>query len=300
MSPKGPSFVVLAKRAIQLLIFVGMVLASLSSHSYAAEGSAFSSGESVCMGGSALASSDPVQVIIITSPGCIKCAAAERTIEEVGQNVPLNVTALYYYTDEGHRIINQYKARDIPAIIIGIEVIDYRDYQGDPSLLKDMVLQALANQSQSAGLSPSISLPGNKSPIPEREDFLAGYDLEEISLSTLLAVTAGGFVAGFNPCLFGILVFLAASILTVSGKKRERDDGFMLLLWHLFHVLSLWPGDAKAIAFRGDSGLIPLCFDHTAAGGRLISGHRCHPSQAGKVIPIPDRLGPGVLPGRSG
>ena len=237
MSPKGPSFVVLAKRAIQLLIFVGMVLASLSSHSYAAEGSAFSSGESVSMGGSALASSDPVQVIIITSPGCIKCAAAERTIEEVGQNVPLNVTALYYYTDEGHRIINQYKARDIPAIIIGIEVIDYRDYQGDPSLLKDMVLQALANQSQSAGLSPSISLPGNKSPIPEREDFLAGYDLEEISLSTLLAVTAGGFVAGFNPCLFGILVFLAASILTVSGKKREL---MMMVLCFSFGIFSMY------------------------------------------------------------
>jgi len=162
-----------------------------------------------------------VEVIIIISPGCSKCAAAERILEKVGQKVPLNITGLYYYTDEGHRIIDQYGARDIPAILIGIEVIDYRDYQGDTALLENMILRALANQSQISPLSPSITLPGNTSPIPGREDALAGYDLKDLSLSTALAVTAGGFVAGFNPCLFGILVFLAASILSVSGKRRE-------------------------------------------------------------------------------
>ena len=40
------------------------------------------------------------EVIIIKSPGCTKCAAADRTLEKVGQTVPLNVTGYYYYTDE--------------------------------------------------------------------------------------------------------------------------------------------------------------------------------------------------------
>lgn len=220
-----------AKRAIQLIIFLIIAQLTLCSGIYATGGGeevgGQISGESdspavqSALGGGYAGSADPVEVIIIISPGCSKCAAAERILEKVGQKVPLNITGLYYYTDEGHRIIDQYGARDIPAILIGIEVIDYRDYQGDTALLENMILRALANQSQISPLSPSITLPGNTSPIPGREDALAGYDLKDLSLSTALAVTAGGFVAGFNPCLFGILVFLAASILSVSGKRRE-------------------------------------------------------------------------------
>jgi cytochrome c biogenesis protein CcdA len=42
-----------------------------------------------------------------------------------------------------------------------------------------------------------------------------------MSLYTLFAVLAAGLLAGFNPCLLGILVFLAASVLSSSGRRRE-------------------------------------------------------------------------------
>jgi cytochrome c biogenesis protein CcdA len=42
-----------------------------------------------------------------------------------------------------------------------------------------------------------------------------------MSFSTLSAVLAAGLVAGFNPCLLGILVFLSASVLSSSGRRRE-------------------------------------------------------------------------------
>ena len=101
------------------------------------------------------------EVIIIKSPGCTKCAAAERTLGIVGQTVPLNVTGYYYYTDEGHRVIKQYNAKDVPAIIIGTRVINYRDYDGNNSKLEQLILEALANPS--SDVKPAISLPSNES-----------------------------------------------------------------------------------------------------------------------------------------
>ena len=59
------------------------------------------------------------EVLFIDSPGCTKCAAAERVLEKVGQDISLNITSYYYYSDEGHRIIKQYGSRDVPSIIIG-------------------------------------------------------------------------------------------------------------------------------------------------------------------------------------
>ena len=159
------------------------------------------------------------QVILIESPGCTKCAAAERTLEKIGQEVPLNVSGHYYYSEEGHRIIKQYRARDVPAIIIGMQVINYRDYEGDNALLERLIRDALANQTFS---SPAFALPGNDSAkqgiSPANE---TGLNLQEISLYSISAVLGAGLVAGFNPCLLGILVFLAASVLSSSGKRRE-------------------------------------------------------------------------------
>ena len=75
--------------------------------------------------------------------------------------MPLNVTGYYYYSDEGHRVIKQYKAKDVPAIIIGTRVINYRDYDGNNAKLEQLIREALANQS--SDIKPAITLPGNES-----------------------------------------------------------------------------------------------------------------------------------------
>lgn len=171
--------------------------------------------------GSAVAGKDAAEVILIKSPGCTKCAAAERTLDEVGRDVPINVTSYYYYSDEGHRIIKQYQAKDVPAIIIGMQVINYRDYEDDNVLLESLIKGALANQT--ANLPAAFTLPGNESAEQNLSAAANGQNLnlQEISLYTISAVLVAGLVAGFNPCLLGILVFLAASVLSSAGKRRE-------------------------------------------------------------------------------
>jgi cytochrome c biogenesis protein CcdA len=174
----------------------------------------------LAFGGFAATEKGAAEVVFIKSPGCTKCAASERILDKVGRDVPLNITSYYYYTDEGHRIIKQYRARDVPAIIIGMQVINYRDYEEDDALLERLIKSALANQT--ADHPVAFTLPVNES---EKQSFSdAGgqrLNLENISLYTLSAVLGAGLVAGFNPCLLGILVFLAATVLSTAGKRRE-------------------------------------------------------------------------------
>ncbi|MDQ1262817.1 MAG: Thiol:disulfide interchange protein, partial [Euryarchaeota archaeon] len=171
--------------------------------------------------GAAVTGKNVAEVILIKSPGCTKCAAAERTLDMVGQVVPINITSYYYYSEDGHRIIKQYRAKDVPAIIIGMQVINYRDYEGDNALLERLIRGALANQTPN--LPAAFTLPGNES---AKQSLSApangqGLNLQELSLYAISAVLGAGLVAGFNPCLLGILVFLAASVLSSTGKRRE-------------------------------------------------------------------------------
>jgi cytochrome c biogenesis protein CcdA/glutaredoxin len=168
------------------------------------------------------------EVILIKSPGCHKCAEAERTLDSVmSEDKDIRLTSYDYFSDDGHRVIRTYRTKDVPAIVIGKQVINYRDYNGDNQKLDKMIRAALANQSFSLNssynnsgtnistLSPNQSS-GNQSFYGSGE-----IDLGSMTLSTIFTVFAAGLLAGFNPCLLGILVFLAASVMSSSGRRRD-------------------------------------------------------------------------------
>lgn len=128
-----------------------------------------------------------------------------------------------YFSDDGHRIISMYRAKDVPSVILGGTVIGYRDYDGDEAALEQLILAALANQT--SDVRPEIAIPGAQG------SMRAGLNLKEVSLYTISAVLGAGLLAGFNPCLIGILVFLAASVLSSTGRRREL--GMMVAFFSL-------------------------------------------------------------------
>jgi cytochrome c-type biogenesis protein len=154
------------------------------------------------------------EVILIESPGCHKCAAAEQVLKEVLADKPeMTVVKYDYFSDQGRLIIKEHKARDVPSIIIGQAVINYRDYNGDQAKLEQLIKDALSQSAAQENATPlNGSLAGTR---------VGEINLQEMSLYTLFAVLAAGLLAGFNPCLLGILVFLAASVLSSSGRRRE-------------------------------------------------------------------------------
>ncbi|WP_048144507.1 cytochrome c biogenesis CcdA family protein [Methanothrix harundinacea] len=155
---------------------------------------------------SAAAASGSSEAILITSPGCSKCAAAGRVLDEVIGGYPgYTIREEIFYSEEGRRIIRETKAKDMPSIVIGSHVIGYRDYEGDERKLEEMVRSALD---------------GEAAPAPAEEDHDL-ISLEGVSISSAAAVLAAGLIAGFNPCLLAVLVFLASMTLSRSGRRRD-------------------------------------------------------------------------------
>lgn len=168
------------------------------------------------------------EVILIKAPGCHKCADAERALDSVmSENKNINLTSYDYFSDDGHRAIRTYRTKDVPAIVIEKQVINYRDYNGDNQKLDKMIRAALANQSSGLNSSSNNSSTNISTTSPNlgsgNQSFYGSseIDLSRISLSTIFTVFAAGLLAGFNPCLLGILVFLAASVMSSSGRRRD-------------------------------------------------------------------------------
>lgn len=168
------------------------------------------------------------EVILIKAPGCHKCADAERALDSVmSENKNINLTSYDYFSDDGHRAIRTYRTKDVPAIVIGKQVINYRDYNGDNQRLDKMIRAALANQSSGLNSSSNNSSTNISTTSPNQgsgnQSFYGSseIDLSRMSLSTIFTVFAAGLLAGFNPCLLGILVFLAASVMSSSGRRRD-------------------------------------------------------------------------------
>jgi cytochrome c-type biogenesis protein len=161
------------------------------------------------------------EIILIESPGCQKCAAAQKALDAViAGDEKIRLVGYDYFSDEGRQAIKTYRAKDVPSIIIGMEVINYRDYNGNNEKLEDLIRSALYNQSSSSTSNKSAIRadqgPGNISSSANGE-----VDLNKLSIATVFTVFAAGLLAGFNPCLLGILVFLAASVMSSSSRRRD-------------------------------------------------------------------------------
>jgi cytochrome c biogenesis protein CcdA/glutaredoxin len=166
------------------------------------------------------------EVILIQSPGCQKCAAAQRVLTGImAGEKDLKLEKYNYFSDDGHRIIEEHKVKDVPSVIIGQRVIGYKEYEEDNATLERLVREALANQSMNRSTNQSRTANGQE------------LNLQEISLYTLSAVLGAGLVAGFNPCLLGILVFLAASVLSSSGRRREL---VMMVVFFSFGIFTVY------------------------------------------------------------
>jgi len=148
------------------------------------------------------------EVIFIKSPGCHKCDVAQRALDNISATESFKAIEYDYFSDEGKQIIKAHKTKDVPALIIGNQVINYRDYDGDTGKLDQMIRVALEGESLKLGANRTSEATEN-------------LDLSKISVSSLMTVFGAGFFAGFNPCLLGILVFLSATVLSSSGRRRD-------------------------------------------------------------------------------
>ncbi|HQF16518.1 MAG TPA: cytochrome c biogenesis protein CcdA [Methanotrichaceae archaeon] len=150
------------------------------------------------------------QVFLVVSPGCPKCALAEKTVEEVLRDYPgVQVVEHNIYSDEGREFINEHRIKQVPSVVVGDAVIGEKDYGGKKDRLEAMLRAALAGH--------AIQVQ------QEDNDYISASEaaLRNLSLATMATVLGGGLLAGFNPCLLAILAFLASTVLSASGRRRD-------------------------------------------------------------------------------
>jgi len=224
-------------------------------------------------------------VILVKSPGCTKCAAAEGTLEEVLADYPDRKLAIYdVYTEEGRNVVREHRLKGgVPSIVAGNVSIAYQDYEGDQALLEALVREALASDSSGTGGPEAPGAIGSPEegfgPVTVPDGSEEEIDVSSLSMAT---VFLAGLLAGFNPCLLGILAFLATAVISSSGRRRDlvlMVAFFSLgifVIYYLFGVGMLKTIHAEAVASRFRIALtillVALGLVHVEDARRLSAG----------------------------
>jgi cytochrome c biogenesis protein CcdA/thiol-disulfide isomerase/thioredoxin len=135
-------------------------------------------------------------------PACQKCAKAAPVIDSVIKSYGDNVSFSKYniLTDKGLSLATKYQLLGVPSVVINEQkLISYSDYEGNTTLLEEI----LKNSIEKASVSPAIA--------PVQKKIV-------LSVPSVFVV---GFLAGFNPCLLAILAFIASVSLATTGRRRN-------------------------------------------------------------------------------
>lgn len=143
-----------------------------------------------------------VTVEYFYDPACQKCAKAAPVVDSVVTSYDKNVSFSKYniLTDEGLSLARKYQLPGVPSVVINEKkLISYSDYEGNTTLLEEILRDSI----EKASLSPAS--------VPVQQKIV-------LSVPSVFVV---GFLAGFNPCLLAILAFIASVSLATTGRRRN-------------------------------------------------------------------------------
>ena len=143
-----------------------------------------------------------VTVEYFYDPACQKCAKAVPVVDSVVSSYGDIVSFSKYniLTDEGLSLARKYQLPGVPSVVINEQkLISYSDYEGNTTLLEEILTDSI----EKASVSPSVA--------PVRQKIV-------LSVPSVFVV---GFLAGFNPCLLAILAFIASVSLATTGRTRN-------------------------------------------------------------------------------
>ncbi|MGP8319364.1 MAG: cytochrome c biogenesis protein [Methanosarcinaceae archaeon] len=170
---------------------------------------------------------------------CLKCQKAVPAINAViGKYDNLNYST--YEVMTSYNRMKTYGVYSVPALVINRStVITYTDYNGNVTLLEEILIKGIENAKPITDYST----------IQPAGIFAEYVVLPEMSLPFVLIV---GLLAGFNPCLIAVMAFLASVTLSSMGGRKDMlliVAGFcagifatyMLVGLSVLHAINLLP-----------------------------------------------------------
>jgi len=169
--------------------------------------------------------------------GCKDCKEARPVIEAVASKHNLPVVE-YEVTDRSSiEKMEEYGLVVVPAVVISGQVVIHSDYEGNLSLLADLLDQSIGNAQ--TGQTNQTDQPNQTNPTdptnrtdqanPTDQTNQTSAQEPPIKLS-LPTVFVAGLIAGFNPCLLAILAFIATVALSNEGGRRCSNRRMLWLV----------------------------------------------------------------------
>ncbi|MBC7086381.1 MAG: hypothetical protein H5T43_08510, partial [Methanomethylovorans sp.] len=177
-------------------------------------------------------------VLFFYEEGCLKCQQALPVIEDITNTYGNNFTSHEIISSFG--LARMYGISVVPAVVVNNSIIiTYYDYQGNLTLLRELLTIAIArSENQTINMSEhnlsKISTDNNVTISTNNRDKING-------LSPYLVFLAGLF-AGFNPCILAVMAFLATLILSSSeGHKGifKMISGFCTGIFFTYMLVGL-------------------------------------------------------------
>ncbi len=178
-----------------------------------------------------LASAKPIDITVYYGSTCPHCLNFEKLLEKVSSDYELNIQKFEVWENAANR---ETMARDygkfgyspeegaVPTVILGGRTFIVGE-------ISEMQLRALLENCTKTEC-PRVDIGIEKSPS------LLDAILRALGLTTLnpVSVFLTGIVAGFNPCLFAVLLFLVSYSLAVSKSKAR------LIMTTIFFALGIF------------------------------------------------------------
>ncbi|WP_440953329.1 cytochrome c biogenesis protein [Methanococcoides sp. FTZ1] len=154
------------------------------------------------------AQTDEVMIEYFYEGGCLKCQQTSPIIDSVVSRYD-NINYTRNDIATSYSIMKGYGVYTVPAIVINKNtVISYSDYEGDPALLEELLVDAIENATPIT----------KNSAIPLADN--SNENAAPFELSPAIVLVAG-LLAGFNPCLLAVIAFLTSVTISSSGGKKE-------------------------------------------------------------------------------
>ena len=60
----------------------------------------------------------PLEVLVVSAPGCHLCADAETALEEIGSHHPLDVRVVDASSDDGRSVVAEHRPGMFPVVLV--------------------------------------------------------------------------------------------------------------------------------------------------------------------------------------
>jgi glutaredoxin len=290
------------------LLLVLMVGVPLVASAVTGDGGAATTADDEPSPGATAAADEPVAVTVYFGRECPNCAALHEWFDEVGGDLPIEITYIEVWHSDDNRELFRQAGRDLDfeADSVPVTVIDRRVWIGNSGPIHGDIRAAIelvlagedvppgvygtagAGTCQQGDLECATDETGSQVEVP----LIGTVNLDDQSL--LVSTLIIGFVDGVNPCSLWVISVLLTIVVRTASRRRVIAIGSMFLLVTAGMYALYMAGIYSVLNLVGFLKLIQVFVAVVAGVFGVVSVKDYFAFKKGLSFTIPDSAKPGI------